>query len=122
MSNKVHKIDASGKILGRLATEIATLLQGKHRPDFTPSVDKGEKVIVTNTSKIRVTGKKMEQKKYYRHSGYMGGLTEIKYKQLFKKDPNKILRTAVYGMLPKNKLRDKRIKKLKLYAQDQKEN
>lgn len=122
MANKTHKIDASGKILGRLASRIAILLQGKHKPDFTPNVNKGDRVIVTNTSKIRISGKKMEQKKYYRHSGYLGGLTEIKYKELFKKDPNKVLRTAVYGMLPKNKLRNKRIKRLKLYAQDQKEN
>ncbi len=122
MANKTHKINASGKILGRLASKIAILLQGKHKPDFTPNVNKGDRVIVTNTSKIRISGKKMEQKKYYRHSGYLGGLTEIKYKELFKKDPNKVLRTAVYGMLPKNKLRNKRIKRLKLYAQDQKEN
>lgn len=122
MANKTHKINASGKILGRLASRIAILLQGKHKPDFTPNVNKGDRVIVTNTSKIRISGKKMEQKKYYRHSGYLGGLTEIKYKELFKKDPNKVLRTAVYGMLPKNKLRNKRIKRLKLYAQDQKEN
>lgn len=115
MSNKTYKIDASGKILGRLAAEIAVLLRGKNKPNFVPYLDLGNSIIVTNTSKIRVTGNKAELKKYYRHSGYLGGIKETTYKELFKKDPNKVLRKAVYGMLPKNKLRAKMIKRLKLY-------
>lgn len=115
MSNKTYKIDASGKILGRLAVEIATLLRGKNKPDFAPHLDLRNNIIVTNTSKIKVTGKKTELKKYYRHSGYLGSIRETTYKDLFKKDSNKILRKAVYGMLPKNKLRAKMIKRLKLY-------
>lgn len=113
---KTYKINASGKILGRLAAEIAVLLQGKHKPDFVPHLDTGDEVIVTNTSKIKITGKKNEQKKYYRHSGYPGGLKEIGYNKLFERDPNEVLRKAVYGMLPENKLRAGMIRRLKLYT------
>jgi len=116
---KVYTIDASGKILGRLAAEIAVLLQGKHKPNFAPNVNTEDTLRVINTSKIKISGKKAEQKKYYRYSGYPGGIKKIDYKQLFEKDPNKVLRKAVYGMLPKNKLRAKMIKRLKLYAKDQ---
>lgn len=116
MKPKVYTIDASGRVLGRLAVEIAILLRGKHRPDFAPHLDMGDIVIVTNTSKIRVTGKKADLKKYYRHSGYPGGIKEITYKKLFAKDPNKILRKAVYGMLPQNKLRAKMLRRLKLFT------
>jgi len=112
---KTYTIDASGKVLGRLAAEIAVRLRGKNKPDFSPHIDAGNVVIVINTSKIKITGKKAEQKKYYRHSGYAGGIKEITYKELFKKNPNQVLKKAVYGMLPKNKLRAKMIKRLKLY-------
>lgn len=110
---KTYTIDASGKILGRLASEITILLRGKHKPSFQPNEDAGDFVIVKNVSKIRVTGKKMEQKKYYHHSGYLGGLKEISLKELFAKDPAQVLRIAVSKMLPRNKLRRKQIKRLK---------
>jgi large subunit ribosomal protein L13 len=110
---KTYTIDASGKILGRLASEITILLRGKHKPSFQPNEDAGDFVIVKNVSEIRVTGKKMEQKKYYHHSGYLGGLKEISLKELFAKDPAQVLRIAVSKMLPRNKLRRKQIKRLK---------
>lgn len=112
---KTYTIDATNKILGRLAAEIAILLQGKNKPNYTPYLDEGGGVTVINTSKIKITGKKNEQKKYYRHSGYPGGIKEISYKKLFEKDPNEVLRKAIYGMLPKNKLRAKMMNRLKLY-------
>ena len=112
MNSNLHKIDASGRILGRLATEIALLLRGKHRPNFLPYLDKGDKVLVINVNEIKVTGKKSEQKKYRHHTGYMGGLKEIPFASLFKRDPREVLKRAVYGMLPKNKMRDKLIKRL----------
>lgn len=106
-------IDVEGKILGRIATEIAVLLRGKNKPDFAPNKDMGDVVMIKNIEKIKVTGKKYEDKIYYRHSGYLGSLKEEPYKKVFKKDPSIVLRKAVYGMLPKNKLRDKQIKRLK---------
>ena len=115
---KIYTIDATGRILGRLATEVAVLLQGKHKPNFAPHLDAKDEVIVINTSKIKITGKKSEQKKYYRHSGYPGGIKEIKYKDLFAKDPDEVLRKAVYGMLPRNKLRAKMINRLILFKND----
>lgn len=115
---KTYTIDASGKILGRLAAEVAVLLRGKNRPSFAPHLDLGDSIIVTNTSKIKVTGNKAELKNYYYHSGYPGGIKKIVYKELFKKDPDKVLRNAVYGMLPKNKLRAKIMRRLKLYKHD----
>jgi len=96
-----YVIDASDHVLGRLATQIAILLRGKHKPTFTPSMDGGDFVVVINAEKIRVTGKKAEQKKYYRHSGYPGGLRTIPYKDMMNKHPDRILRLAVKGMLPK---------------------
>ena len=113
MERETHKIDASGKILGRLASEITILLRGKHKSNFQPNEDGGDFVIVKNVSKIRVTGKKMEKKKYYRHSGYLGGLKEISLKELFAKDPAKVLKIAVLRMLPRNKLSREQIKRLK---------
>lgn len=110
---KIHTIDATEKVLGRLATQIATLLQGKHKPDFVPYLDKGDSVIIKNVNKIKLTGRKMEQKKYYRHSGYLGGLKEIPLKKVFERNPELVLEKAVFGMLPKNKLRAKMIKRLK---------
>lgn len=114
MRRETHIINAKGKILGRLASQIAILLRGKHKSNFKPHEDKGDFVIVKNVREIRITGKKMKQKKYYRHSGYPGGLKEIPLKKLFKERPGEVLRKAVLGMLPKNKLRKKMIKRLKI--------
>jgi large subunit ribosomal protein L13 len=113
MERKTHKIDAEGLVLGRLATRISVLLRGKNKPGYSPHKDIGDSVIVENVDKIKVTGKKKEQKKYYRHTGYMGGLKEEVYQKLEKRKPGEILRKAVYGMLPKNKLRPLMIKRLK---------
>ena len=110
---KEHIIDAQDKILGRLATKVAILLRGKHKVDYVNHKDMGDIVIIENVSKIKVTGKKKEQKVYRHHSGYMGGLKEIPYKKILKEDPTKIFKSAVYGMLPKNKLRSIQIKRLK---------
>ena len=121
MSNmKTHTLDAKNKILGRFAVEIANLLRGKGKPTFVPYMDNGDRVIVENTNKIRVTGQKMKQKIYYHHSGYPGGLTEMRLDQAMKKDSREVIRKAVYGMLPKNKLRDKMINKLKLHKGESK--
>ena len=113
MERETYTIDAKNKILGRLATEIAVLLRGKNKPDFVPYKDMGDFVVVKNTDNIKVTGKKLEQKIYYRHTGYLGGLKKTPLKKLFKKDPAEVLKKAVFGMLPKNKLRAKQIKRLK---------
>lgn len=114
MERKTHTIDATGKVLGRLATEIAVLLRGKQKSDFVPYRDMGDFVIVKNVSKLKITGKKMEQKKYFHHSGFLGGVKEIPLKKIFKTNPAEVLRKAVFGMLPKNKLRAEQIKKLKI--------
>jgi large subunit ribosomal protein L13 len=121
MKNKTYTIDASNRILGRLATEMVMILRGKDEPDFLPYKLSNNKVVVFNTGKIILTGKKFEKKEYIRHSGYLGGITSIKFKDLFKRDPNEVFKKAVYRMLPKNKLRDKMIKNLKLYAGEIKE-
>ncbi len=113
MKRETHIIDASNKVLGRLASQIAILLQGKHKSNYQPHIDMGDYVIVKNVDKIKLTGKKMEQKKYYRHSGYLGNLKEIPIKRLFEKRPQEILKMAVSKMLPKNRLRKKRLKRLK---------
>jgi large subunit ribosomal protein L13 len=113
MKRKTHTIDATGKVLGRLASEIAILLQGKHKPDFVPYKDMGDFVIVKNVEKMKITGEKMEKKKYFSHSGYLGGGKEIPLKQVFKENPSKVLKRAVFGMLPKNRLRKRKIKRLK---------
>ena len=110
-----HIIDAKNRILGRLAVEAANLLRGKGKADFVPYLDKGEEVAIKNTDRVKVSGKKAEQKIYYRHSGYPGGLTETKFAKAMKDDSREVVRRAIYGMLPKNKLRNKVIKKLKLY-------
>lgn len=114
MKRDTHTIDAAGKVLGRLAVEIALLLRGKNKPDFAPNKDNGDFVIVKNLDKIGFTGKKLEQKIYYRHSGYLGSLKQTPLKKLFNKDPVKVLRIAVFGMLPKNRLRAQQIKRLKV--------
>ena len=113
---KYYLIDARGKTLGRLATFIATVLMGKDRSDFTPHVDSGAGVVVINAEKIKVTGKKSQQKVYKRFSGYPGGLKEVKLQDMLSKRPEEILRHAVKGMLPKNKLQARRIARLRIYA------
>ena len=113
MKRETHTIDAANKILGRLAIEVSGLLRGKNKLDFAPNKDVGDIVIIKNIKKIIVTGKKFDNKIYYHHTGYMGGLKEITYKKLFKKNPGEVLKKAVFGMMPKNKLRAIQIKRLK---------
>ena len=113
MERKLHKIDATDKVLGRLASEIAILLSGKHKVDYVPNKDNGDIVEVTNYDKIKVTGKKMDQKVYYKHSGYPGGLKETVMKKKMQEKPEFILWNAVYHMLPDTKLRKAKIKRLK---------
>ena len=115
-----HKIDASGKILGRLATEVATILMGKKKPSFVPYLDTGDFVVVTNASKIKLTGKKMQNKTYTRHSGYPGGLRVETFDKMIVKKPEFIIEHAVLGMLPGNKLGKQMIKKLTVFAGDKK--
>lgn len=113
MQKETHIIDATDRPLGRLAAQIAILLRGKHKPDFVPYKDTGDFVTVENVKKMKFTGKKSEKKKYYHHSGYLGGIKSISLKNLFERNPEEVLRKAVWGMLPTNKLRAKIIKKLK---------
>lgn len=108
----IHKIDASNQSLGRLASKIAQILRGKNDPKFQPYKLSGQRVLVQNVGKIKLTGRKMEQKKYYHYSGYPGGLREKKIKDIFLKNPGEVLRRAVWGMLPKNRLRKEMIKNL----------
>ncbi|HSO19474.1 MAG TPA: 50S ribosomal protein L13 [Desulfosarcina sp.] len=112
-------VDADGAVLGRLASKVAATLRGKHNPLFTPHADLGDSVVVINAEKIALTGRKMDQKTYYRHSGYIGGLKSITAKKLIEKRPEDVIRYAVKGMLPKNSLGRKLFKKLKVYAGDQ---
>ncbi len=109
-------VDATGHALGRLATQLATLLRGKHKPTYTPSIDGGDFVVVVNVEKIRIMGKKADQKVYYHHTGYPGGLKETPYKMMLAKHPDRILRSAVKGMLPKSRLGRRLLTKLRLYA------
>ncbi len=109
-------VDAEGQTLGRLATTVATVLRGKHKPIYSPSVDCGDYVIVVNADKVAVTGKRLEQKRYYRHSLYIGGLKEISLRDQMQKHPERVIESAVRGMLPKNALGRKMFKKLKVYA------
>ena len=109
-------VDATDKTLGRLATEIASYLRGKHKPIFTPHVDCGDYVVVINAEKIHVTGRKMDQKMYYRHSGYPGGLKSINLRDQLAKNPERVIEAAVRGMLPKNRLGRRIYAKLKVYA------
>ncbi len=115
IEKKWYIVDASDKIVGRLATKIATILRGKHKPSFTPHVDTGDFVIVVNAEKVKFTGNKLDQKKYYKHTGYMGGIKETTAKDMLQKKPEEIIRHAVKGMLPKNRLGRKLLKKLKIY-------
>ncbi|NUQ37260.1 MAG: 50S ribosomal protein L13 [Caldilineales bacterium] len=117
ISRDWYVVDAEGKTLGRLASEIAKILRGKHKPEFTPHVDCGDFVIVVNAGKISVTGKRLDQKKYYRHSGYISGLTETSLRRMLETHPERVLQFAVRGMLPKNRLGRKMFKKLKVYAE-----
>jgi large subunit ribosomal protein L13 len=111
-----YVVDLEDKVLGRAATEIARVLRGKHKAIYTPSVDTGDFVIVLNAEKVRLTGNKLAQKKYYRHSGYTGGLTTITADKLLEKAPEELIRKAVKGMLPKNKLGRQMFRKLKVYC------
>ena len=116
--NKWWVIDAKDAVLGRLATVVASRLRGKHNPMFTPHVDTGDSVIIINAAKINLTGRKMAQKKYYRHSGYIGGLKTITAEKLMEKRPEDLIRFAVKGMLPKNRLGRQLYNKLKVYADE----
>lgn len=109
-------IDAKGKVLGRLATEIARRLKGKHKPEYTPHVDTGDYIVVVNANAVRVTGRKATDKVYYRHSGYPGGLKEETFEKLIARRPERVLELAVKGMLPKNSLGRSLLRKLKIYA------
>jgi len=111
-----YLVDAEGKTLGRLATQIADTLRGKRKPQYTPHVDTGDFVIVVNAEKIQVTGNKLDQKRYYRHSGYPGGLRSRTLREQLERRPTEVLRVAVKGMLPKNRLARQQITKLKIYA------
>lgn len=109
-------MDVDGATLGRAATEIANLLQGKGKIEFVRNLDNGDYVVVVNAAKIVITGDKANQKMYRKHTGYIGNLKEVSYKELLEKNPEKIVLNAVYGMLPKNKLRDKMLERLKIYS------
>ena len=111
-----YVVDLEDKVLGRAATEIARVLRGKHKAIFTPSVDTGDFVIVLNAEKVRLTGNKLTQKKYYRHSGFTGGLTTVTADKMLEKAPEELIKKAVKGMLPKNKLGRQMFKKLKVYC------
>ncbi len=116
IKRETHTIDASGKILGRLSTEVARLLMGKHKPQYVPYLDMGDFVVVTNASKIKVTGKKLSQKKYVNHSGYPRGIRVETLDKLIVRRPEKVIEHAVVGMLPKTKLGRAMFKKIKVYA------
>ncbi|MDO4385503.1 MAG: 50S ribosomal protein L13 [Clostridia bacterium] len=116
VERKWYVIDADGVVLGRLASQVALMLRGKHKPTFTPHVDTGDYIIVVNTDKIAMTGRKLDQKIYYHHSGYPGGLKETKYRDLLANKSEFALKKAVRGMLPKGPLGNKMFKKLKVYA------
>ena len=116
IERKWYVVDAEGQVLGRLASKIATILRGKHKETFTPHLDMGDHIVVVNANKFLVTGNKAEQKAYYRHTGYPGGLRTEKYKKLIQEHPETIIQKAVWGMLPHNRLGRKMIKKLKIYA------
>jgi large subunit ribosomal protein L13 len=116
VERKWYVIDAEGKTLGRLASEIARILRGKNKPQYTPHVDVGDFVVVVNAEEVIVTGRKAEQKVYRRHSGYPGGMKETSYGQMMERRPEKIVRKAVYGMMPRTRLARQQMRKLKIYA------
>ncbi len=109
-------VDAEGKVLGRLASEIATRLRGKHKPNFSPHMDVGDFIVVVNADKVKLTGNKLDGKSYYRHSGYIGGIREMTAREVLEKKPTELLRMAVKGMLAKNSLGRRQLKKLKVYT------
>ena len=119
MERKYYQFNAQGKVLGRLATEIANILNGKRKVDYLPNVDGGDFVVVTNSDGVIVTGNKRKDKKYFRHTGYVGGIKEITFEEQIKKDSRKTIERAVYGMLPKNKLRARMMKRLLIYENDE---
>ncbi|SHH78783.1 50S ribosomal protein L13 [Desulfofustis glycolicus] len=116
IERKWYVVDAKDKVLGRLATEIASRLRGKHKPTFSPFIDNGDFIVVTNAEKIHLTGTKWDDKIYYRHTGYMGGLKETTAREMLVKHPTALIMEAVKGMLPKNKIGRAQLKKLKVYA------
>jgi large subunit ribosomal protein L13 len=116
VERKWYVVDAEGKHLGRLATEIVRVLRGKNKPQYTPHVDVGDFVVVVNADRVALTGRKAEQRVYRRHSGYPGGMKETSYEQMLARKPTEVLRKAVYGMMPKTRLARKQFKKLKIYA------
>lgn len=116
VERKWYIVDAAGQTLGRLASEVASIIRGKHKPEFTPHVDTGDFVIVINASQIKLTGKKMQNKMYYRHSMYQGGLKVISAQDLLNSKPDRMIEFAVHGMLPKNRLGDSLKTKLKVYG------
>lgn len=116
IEHKWYIVDASGQVLGRMATQIAKYLRGKHKPEFTPHADAGDYIIVINADKVKVTGNKTQDKVYYSHSGYPGGIKEVSFDKLQSKHPGRIIEFAVKGMMPKNPLGRAMLKKLKVYA------
>lgn len=115
IEQKWYLVDASDQVLGRLASRIASVLRGKHKPIYTPHMDVGDFVVVVNAAQVKVTGKKTDQKRYYRYTGYPGGLRVEEYRKLMRERPERVLRQAVWGMLPHNSLGRKLLKKLKIY-------
>ena len=111
-----HLVDAKGAVLGRMSSEIARLLMGKHKANYSTHIDMGDYVVVINAKKVKVTGRKEKQKVYYKHSGYPGGFKEIKYEQWLKEQPEKIIEHSVKGMLPKNRLNSPRMRRMKVFA------
>lgn len=122
IERKWYVVDATGHTLGRLSSEIAKILRGKNKPTYTPHMDTGDHIIVVNADKIKVTGKKLEQKIYYHHSGYVGGMKETTLKEMMKKKPEDVITLAVKGMLPKGPLGRQMLKKLRVYAGPEHEN
>ncbi|NMB19821.1 MAG: 50S ribosomal protein L13 [Firmicutes bacterium] len=116
VERKWYVVDAEGQTLGRLATQVATILKGKHKPIYTPHVDTGDHVIIINAEKIHLTGKKLQDKKYYRHSGYPGGIKSVTAGEVLNRHPERVIKAAVWGMIPHNKLGRQMIKKLRVYA------
>ncbi len=116
LDHKWYLVNAEGKVLGRLSTELAKILKGKNKPTYTPHIDTGDFVVVVNAGKVTLTGKKMKDKIYYHHTGYPGGIKEMNAEKLLAKKPTEVIRIAVKGMLPKNSLGRQMIRKLKIYA------
>lgn len=121
ITRQIHRIDATGKVLGRLSTEIADLLRGKKKPEFMPNIDGGDSVIIFNAKNIRLTGNKLHDKIYYWHTNYPGGIRQRTAEEIMATDPTDLIRRAVYGMLPKNKLRQHWMNRLIIHAEEDKE-